>query len=522
MTHPLRAWHMAVPLVAAAAYGLAAPGASYVLEDEQFFRIVPGEAGMGVYSQPEVGLHTLWMERAILYADGHPTWRPVIGSLWVLVRELTGSTGAPVLRSLGVLLFVVIVGGLLAGGRAARAPAGWVLALTLALSVHPNTPYTVGWIADGYDLAGAAALSLALAVVGVPEPSRTRLAVYAGLIFFLCASKEVLALSPVAGCLLHLAARRWRSAWAVGVSGAVGAAAFFAIYFWKLQGESRPATELSAEGVPAALALLYGAFFAPAWSSLVHPLPGLGHEVVVGGALVAGALVAFGVGVRRGDAALATLGAGILAALVILLPAAFGTVALHRIALRYTFVPTVALLAIWMHAGGVQARLPFRHLLGGVAVISGLLLLPRTVENLRAQASTLAVWRLDHQREPTASAQISYGRQLVQVGTGKEVRAGLELWLAGLGRPEAAGAPNVQAPLRREWYHLARAAGKRAEWDIALRAVEGYDARSDELAAPPAGEARLRCIQAEALNFAGRPVPAAVTTQCESGGGEAP
>lgn len=52
MARTLGAWHVAVPLVAAAAYGLAAPGASYVLEDEQFFRIVPGEPSLGVYSQP--------------------------------------------------------------------------------------------------------------------------------------------------------------------------------------------------------------------------------------------------------------------------------------------------------------------------------------------------------------------------------------------------------------------------------------------------------------------------------------
>lgn len=397
MARTLGAWHVAVPLVAAAAYGLAAPGASYVLEDEQFFRIVPGEPSLGVYSQPEVGLHALWLERAFLYMDGNPTWRPVIGSLWVLVRELTGSTAAPVLRGLGVLLLMLVVGGLLAGGRAARAPGGWMMAVALALSVHPNTPYTVGWIADGYDLAGAAALALALAVVGVPEPSRLRLAAYAVLIFLACASKEVLCLSLVAGCLLHVAARRWRSAWSVGLSGAAGTAAFFMVYLWKLQGESRPATELSADGVPAALGLMYGAFFAPAWSSLVHPVPGLGFDVVVGGAIVVLAFVGFAVGVRRGDVALATLGAGVVAAFVILLPAAFGTVALNRIPLRYTFVPLVALLAIWMHAGGIWARVPYRQLVGVVALLSAMMVSPRTVQNLRAHASTLEVWRLDYE-----------------------------------------------------------------------------------------------------------------------------
>ena len=169
------------------------------------------------------------------------------------------------------------------------------------------------------------------------------------------------------------------------------------VYLWKLQGESRPATELSADGVPAALGLMYGAFFAPAWSSLFHPVPGLGFDVVVGGAIVVLAFVGFAVGVRRGDVALATLGAGVVAAFVILLPAAFGTVALNRIPLRYTFVPLVALLAIWMHAGGIWARVPYRQLVGVVALLSAMMVSPRTVQNLRAQASTLEVWRLDYE-----------------------------------------------------------------------------------------------------------------------------
>lgn len=460
----LRRWWAAVlPLAGAAAYALAVPGSSWVLEDNQFFG-----GTSPPYAAAEATWWSPWFGTIQIYIGGHPSWRPLPSTWWLLVRDAVGGLDVESLRYSSVVLLIGLVVAMLAAGRRLGGPA---IALALLLVAHPHTPHVAGWISDAPDLWAGVGLALALAL---PGPAGVALGVFAAM-----TSKETLITAPFLPALILAAGGRpWRSALGAGI---VAGAAWFAGY---LAVAGFPAVGTHGSDPIAALrALLSGTgavVLAAPCAPLTQPLPPWSDSTVIVGGLVLAAGAAL---VARGS----RLGAPILVFAVAFAPAAWLSGPNGFLPLRYGFPPLVAAL---LTVAAVLPRPPRWSALALGALV--LVYVPVTAANLAIYHNDESTWGTEHARHPTANSAVGLAHELIKDPA--RARAGLRLWREGLEMPDAETAVHLRKPLRREWYHLANTAARKGAWEDAVYALGVYDARSTEEAAEPEKEKRLRCM----------------------------